>query len=204
MIIDFDSLSPASIYHCVTQSLIPRPVAWALTENPGGDYNLAPFSYFTAVSSEPPLVLLSMGKKPDGTVKDTRNNILARKHFVIHIAHREMAQAMTETSRTLPLGESELALADLPTVPFDGFPVPRLRDCRVAMACEFYDIKEIGPNAQGLIFARIRHLYLDDSVVTEEADGRLKIDATAVDPLGRLGASEYATLGEILHVPRPK
>lgn len=203
MIINFDSLSPASVYHCMTQSLIPRPVAWALTENPAGDYNLAPFSYFTAVSSTPPLVLMSMGKKPDGTLKDTRNNILARKHFVVHIAHREMAEVMTETSRTLPLGDSELERAGLATVAFDGFPVPRLKDCRVAMACEFYELKEIGPNAQALIFAEVKHLYLDDAVATQDDQGRLRVDAAAVDPVGRLGASEYATLGGILHVPRP-
>lgn len=204
MIIDFETLSAAEIYHAMTQTVIPRPVAWILSENEAGNFNLAPFSFFTALGSAPPLMMVSVGKKPDGQFKDTRANIEARKHFTIHIAHRELAAAMTETSRALPLGESELDRVNLTLVDFDGFSLPRLADCRVAFACELYQIQEIGDQPQSLIFGKIMRLYVADDVAYVDSDGRFKVDAARVDPIGRLGGSEYVSFGERLVIPRPK
>lgn len=204
MLLDLDEQSPGQIYHSMTQTLIPRPVAWVLSENPQGNYNLAPFSYFTAVCSDPPLVMISAGKKPDGSPKDTRGNILQRGCFVVHIGQSHQAGAMTESARPLPLGESELDTTGLKTVPFQGFSLPRLASAPVAMACELYEMQEIGPKEQALIFGRVRKIYLDDNVATLDEEGRLRVDASKVDPLARLGADEYATLGRILNVPRPR
>ncbi|TNE78255.1 MAG: flavin reductase family protein [Gammaproteobacteria bacterium] len=204
MFIDFEGMKPTDIYHVLTQTAIPRPVAWVLSENPDGGYNLAPFSFFTPITSNPPLVMLSVGHKPtDKTNKDTRVNIEQRKDFVLHIAHRELAGAVTETSRTLPLGESELDDLGLELVSFSGSRLPRLKDCRVAMACELEEIKEIGAGPQSLIFGRVKGVYLDDTVTAEDDKGRLKIRGDAIDPIGRLGGSEYVTFGEILKIPRP-
>jgi len=205
MIVDFAQLDAPKIYHVMTQTLIPRPVAWVLSENPAGDYNLAPFSYFTAVSSQPPLILISVGRKPkEGVAKDTRTNIEARKFFTVHIAHRELAAAMTETSRTLPHGESELDHVDLALTGFEGSPMPRLADCRIAMACELYEIQEIGPNRQSLIFGQVRRVYVADGVAATDDKGRLQVEAARVDPIGRLGASQYSTFGEVITIPRPQ
>tara|TARA_R100000322_G_scaffold170110_1_gene144255 strand:- start:3387 stop:4004 length:618 start_codon:yes stop_codon:yes gene_type:complete len=203
MDIDFKSLPPSDVYHCLTQTLIPRPVAWVLTENPAGDYNLAPFSYFTAVSSDPPLVMISVGKKPDGSFKDTRVNIEARGHFVIHQAHSGLAAPMTETARALEHGDSELDRIELTTTPFAGFSLPRLVQCRVAMACRLFELKEVGTNRQALIFGEVQHLYVDDKALIEDKKGRLKVDAAMLDPVGRLGANEYSKMGEVLTIPRP-
>ncbi len=204
MYIELEGLSRNQIYMTMTQSIIPRPVAWVLSDNGNGGYNLAPYSYFNAVCSEPPLIFISAGKKPDGSHKDTRVNIEERHHFVVHIAHRELAEPMTETSRTLPHGESELDLAQLKLTEFEGSPLPRLADCRVALACELYEIQEIGPAPQSLVFGKVRSIYLDDNVVSTDEKGRLKVHADKIDPIGRLGASEYVTFGEILSIPRPK
>ncbi|MFL1452984.1 flavin reductase family protein [Marinobacter sp. GN3S48] len=204
MLIDFDGMAPQNIYHILTQTVIPRPVAWVLSENPDGDYNLAPFSFFTPITSNPPLLMFSVGKKPtDGAFKDTRVNIEQRKRFVVHIAHRELASAMTETSRTMPHGESELVNTDLELTNFEGSELPRLKDCRVAMACELYDIKEIGPTPQTLVFGKILSVYVADEAARHDDKGRLVFDAAAIDPIGRLGGSEYVTFGEVLKIPRP-
>ncbi|MFV2033306.1 MAG: flavin reductase family protein, partial [Gammaproteobacteria bacterium] len=98
MIVPFDTLSPAKVYFTLIQTLMPRPVAWVLSENPDESYNLAPFSYFNAICSDPPLIMLSIGVKPDGGPKDSRLNIEAGKDFVVHIAHRELAPVVTQTS----------------------------------------------------------------------------------------------------------
>ena len=88
-------------------------------------------------------------------------------------------------------------------MPFGDFPMPRLADCRVAFACERYEIREIGGTPQSLILGEVKRIYVDDEVVTRDAKGRMKVDAAKVDPLGRLGASEYVTFGEVVRVPRP-
>ena len=69
MIVELHSLTPAQVYLHMIQVLVPRPIAWVLSENASGSFNLAPFSYFNAVCSDPPLIMLSVGKKPDGSFK---------------------------------------------------------------------------------------------------------------------------------------
>jgi flavin reductase (DIM6/NTAB) family NADH-FMN oxidoreductase RutF len=204
MYIELEGLSPNRIYATMTQAVIPRPIAWVLSDNGDGGYNLAPYSYFNAVSSEPPLVFISLGRKPDGSFKDSRINIEERRHFVVHIVHRDLTEPMVETSRTLPHGESEVDLIGLRLTEFEGFPLPRLEECRIALACELYEIKELGPAPQSLVFGKVRSIFVDDRVASKDAKDRLKIRAEAVDPIGRLGASEYVTFGEILSIPRPK
>ena len=204
MIVDFAELSPSRIYFTMTQTLVPRPIAWILSDNGNGDYNLAPFSYFNGVCSDPPLVMLSIGKKPDKSLKDSRANIIERKQFTIHIAHRELAPLVTESSRVLPFGESEQRRLGLELVPFGDHPVPRLSICRVAYACEFYQLIELGPLPQALILARVKAVYIDDAIAEIGEKNRLTVHADKLDPLGRLGGEHYGTLGGVLRVPLPR
>lgn len=204
MLIDLRELSPSQVYFNMIQTLIPRPIAWVLSENAKGGYNLAPFSYFNAVCSDPPLVMISVGKQPDGSHKDTRVNIETRKDFVIHITHREMLEAMNASSATLPPEVSEVEELGLETTSMEGSRLPRLAAARVAYACELYDILEIGNGPQSVILGRVNSIYIDDSVAAVNEKGRLKVDASTLDPVGRLGASEYVTFGEVVRVARPQ
>ncbi len=204
MIIPFDNLSPNKVYFTMIQTLVPRPVAWVISENPDKSFNLAPFSYFNAICSDPHLIMLSIGLKPDGGPKDTRLNIESGKDFVVHIAHREMAQLVTQTSATLPRGESELQRAGLQTCKFPGSRLPRLKDCRIAYACKLHDLQEIGKAPQALIFAEVTQVYIDDSVIEQDVKGRVKVLADRIDPIARLGGGEYTTFGEIVDIPRPE
>lgn len=203
MLIDLSALSPNQVYATITQTLIPRPIAWVLSLNEAGTFNLAPFSYFNAVSSAPPLLMLSLGKKPDGSDKDTHANIRDRNHFVVHLAHRAQLTALNESAATLPAGDSELTRLGLATTPVEGFPLPRLSDCRVAFCCERYEIHQIGEGAQTLILGLIRAVYVDDAATGRDPKGRLTVDAQRVDPLARLGAAAYATFGEVVELKRP-
>ncbi|WP_028300022.1 flavin reductase family protein [Oceanospirillum beijerinckii] len=204
MRIDISALSANNVYHLMTQSIIPRPVAWVLTANKGPGYNLAPFSYFNALSSEPPLVMLSMGKKPDGSLKDTRSNILNTKQLVIHIPNTAQAAEVTESARTLEYGDSELEHIDHPLVQEEGWPLPRLQDAPIAMLAELYELHELGPNKQAVIYCEIKEFFIQDECVIKEENNRINIDATAVDALARLGGGEYASLGEVFKIERPK
>ncbi|TRW49776.1 flavin reductase family protein [Aliidiomarina halalkaliphila] len=212
MIIALNENSSSQIYHLMTQTLIPRPIAWVLSEHAHGHLNLAPFSYFTAVSSAPPLLMFSVGNKADGKGKDTKVNIATNTHFVVHIPSSDHAHAVTESSRALPAEESELARLSLETVPFGDFPLPRLASCKVAFGCRLHHVHAIPGAPQDLIFGEIEQVYISDAVAEKtrhtKPDGssveRLHVDALKVDPLARLGADHYGNLGQILTVPRPK
>jgi len=203
MEIDLDTLSTNGVYHTLTRTVIPRPVAWVLSENAGGDYNLAPFSYFNAICSDPPLVMISVGKKRDDSPKDTWANIAARRHFVVHIAHEELLEPLNDSSATLPAGESEVDLLGLPLTPLTDSRLPRLSDARIALVCELYRLQEIGPLPQALILGRVKQVYIDDGMCSRDADGRLEIHADKIAPVARLGGTEYALFGRIRRLARP-
>lgn len=204
MLIDLETIDPKHIHPILTQTVIPRPVAWVLSTNPGGDYNLAPYSFFTVITSKPPILMVSVGKKPsDGSFKDTRVNLEARRQFVVHIGASEHAEAMTASSRHLDHGESELDQLDLKLVQEEGWPLPRVEGCPVALYCELREVIEMGDTPQSLVFGDIKRVFVDDRVGSINDQGRYVIDAKGIDPIARLGGSEYSTLGEILNVPRP-
>lgn len=201
MHIDMSTLSPIQAYALMTQTVIPRPVAWILTGNSDNTYNLAPFSYFNGLASDPPMIMISFGLAPDGAQKDTRVNIESRKEFIVHIAHREMAEAMTKSSATMPANESEVDMLKLSLAEMPGSSLPRLADCRVAYACEYDSVHMI--KDQAIVFATLKHLYAADEVVGKDSKGRMCVNAVDVDPLGRLGGGEYFGAGELISVERP-
>ncbi|MGO2341199.1 flavin reductase family protein [Vibrio litoralis] len=203
MNINVETNTQHSIYHLMTQTVMPRPVAWVLTESADNNYNLAPFSFFTPVCSEPPLLMFSVGNKPNGELKDTAANAIRTGKLVIHIAGMELAEVVTKTSATLEHGDSELMANDLNIETFDGFSLPRVKGCSIAFGCSLYKTDVIGDNDQTLVFAKVEEVYIDDSVIDHSREDRLIIDALKVNPLGRLGGIEYGKVTEVVSVQRP-
>ena len=203
MYLDLSQLSASQVYFTMTQTLIPRPIAWVLSDNGNDSLNLAPFSYFNAVCSDPPLIMLSVGFKPDGTHKDTAINIEQRKDFIVHIADARQVDSLNHSSITLAHGESELDQLDLKLTTITDSRLPRITNCPVAYICKRYDIQQIGNTNQTIIYGEVTSIYIDDNACTRDRAGRLKIDAKNIGPLLRLGAGEYASLGEIFTRKRP-
>lgn len=212
MIIDFAELSPNERYHTVTQTLVPRPIAWVLSQHEHGHLNLAPFSYFSAISSEPALLMFSVGDKTPGVGKDTKINIAKNPYFVVHIPSIQHAEAVTASSETLPAEQSELSLFEHECVDFDGFPLPRLAGVPVAYGCRLHSMQAVSGAPQTLVFGEIERVYIDDRcgqyVRSEKQDSQQKqhlvVDAKALNPLARLGGAQYGVLGEVITVKRPK
>lgn len=207
MNINPDELNPTQLYHTMIQTIIPRPIAWVLSDNGFGsqvsnNFNVAPFSYFSPVSTQPPVLVISIGKKPDGSLKDTRLNIIERQHFVVHIASSELAETVTASSATLPFGESEVERLGLGLTAFEGFSLPRLSCCNIAYGCELMEVKEIGSVPQAIFFGLVKQIYIADELI-ENNNGRSNIPAGKVDPLGRLGGDEYWVKGSVVTVKRP-
>lgn len=187
----------------MTQTIIPRPIAWVLSANSDASQNLAPFSYFNAVCSDPPLLMLSMGKKPDGSVKDTASNLSEGKHCVIHIAHAHQSDQVTATAATLAYGHSEIEANNIELIEHQNWPIKRIKDCPIAYLCKIHSTQQLGNTPQQLVFAEALEVYIDDAAVKQD-DNRLEIDALKINPLARLGASQYANLGDVFSKSRPK
>lgn len=204
MNLNFSDFSANQRYHLMTQTIIPRPIAWALTDSGNCNYNLAPFSYFTPVSSAPPILMLSVGKKPNGDDKDTLTNIISTEKVVIHIASEQDAQLVTKTAATLAHGESELNANKLTTCEFSDFSLPRLSQCDIAYGCELYEIKPLGDVPQSLIFVEVKQVYINDAIADIDEKQRIKVHAERVKPLARLGGGEYAAITSPFTMTRPK
>lgn len=204
MYLELGNMKPTNVYFNMMQTLVPRPIAWVLSENETGDFNLAPFSYFNAISSDPPLIMISVGKKPDGSNKDTRVNIENRNEFIVHIAHDELITPLNQSSESLSAGESEVKKLALDTTDFEGARLPRLKQCRIAYACECYQIHEIGNTPQTIIYGKVNSIYIDDQITSTTGKGYLKVHADKLRPIARLGANEYMEFGKIIHLVRPR
>lgn len=190
MIIDFAKLSASEIYHTMTQTIIPRPIAWVISDHGNGKLNLAPFSYFSAVSSNPPILSLSVGLKRDGSKKDTWRNIEERSHFVVQISRVEEVAIVLKSADPLEHGESEIEHCHLELADFENSPLPRLKKAPIAFYCEKHDIIPIGNGPQGLILGEIRSVYLDDQVAKRNPNSPIpQVSAEAVNPLARLGST---------------
>jgi flavin reductase (DIM6/NTAB) family NADH-FMN oxidoreductase RutF len=200
--IELNSMSSTSIYHLMTQTVIPRPVAWVLSKNNDKSLNLAPFSYFNAVCSDPPLCMLSMGKKPDGTAKDTVANLVEEAYCVVHIAHAKQADLVTATAASLKYAESEVEANKIKLIDHADWPLQRIAGCPIAYLCKVHSTQEIGNAPQQIIFVEAIELYVDDNAV-DQSNNRITIDALKVNPLARLGASQYANLGDVFTKSRP-
>ncbi len=117
MIIDFKTWDELSVYQLLIQTIVPRPIAWVLSQNSDlQSYNLAPFSYFNIVTDAPPTFMISISSKTDGAPKDTYVNICSGRPFTVHIASASFAKTVTETAAQRPYGESELSAAGLELV----------------------------------------------------------------------------------------
>ena len=200
--IELSGMSSTAVYHLMTQTVIPRPIAWVLSTNDDKSLNLAPFSYFNAVCSDPPLCMLSMGKKPNGNTKDTVTNLGEEAYCVVHITHAEQSDVVTATAATLEYGESEVEASGIKLVEHKQWPIKRIADCPIAYLCKVHSTQELGNAPQQIVFVEIIEMYIDDQVV-DQKNNRIQVDALKVNPLARLGASQYASLGEVFTRSRP-
>ena len=167
-------------------------------------FNLAPYSFFNTVSSEPPLVMISTGLRSDGRPKDTRENVKQRQDFLIHIASVAQLEDLNASSATLSAGESEVAHLGLTTFPLAGSRLPRLKDARVVFVRTLHGEKPQHRGQHHLDDPGARQgIYLDDEVVGRDPKGRRQIHADRIQPVGRLGAGEYVDFGRMIKLKRP-
>lgn len=203
MQIDPAERSARDLYFTMISAIVPRPIAWVSTRSTDGVENLAPFSFFTGVTANPPTLLFCAGTKRDGSPKDTPHNAETQGEFVVNVVPTAMAEAMVETSAELPAGVSEAEVGGIETVASVRVSPPRVVGAPVQFECVTHQVVPIHDGEERItsriVIGRIVLIHVDDAVL--DRDGR--IDVALLDPLARLGGQSYASLGEQRTIPRP-
>jgi len=197
MLIDPAGMAGPDLYRLMISAIVPRPIAWTSTLSPEGVPNAAPFSYFQALSSRPPTVMISVGRRRDGTPKDTRRNIEATGEFVVNIVSEASAGRMVMTSVDFPPETSEFEEVGLSPAPSTKVRPPRIAESAVALECRLDRVIDVGPS--GICLGEVVAFHVRDDVLA--ADGKT-VDPWKLKPLGRLGGSLYAPLREVWSIDR--
>ena len=195
MDIDPASLPPAEAHRLLISCVAPRPIAFVSTVSREGATNLAPFSFFNGVCSDPPVVSIAVATKRDGSKKDTWRNIEETGEYVINVVTPELMDAVIIGARELPHGESELDLSGEASLPSVRVKPPRLARSPVQMECSLLRIVEVEETA--LILGRILLYHVQDEVLRE---GR--VDPARLIFVGRMGGELYCRTTDRFERPR--
>jgi flavin reductase (DIM6/NTAB) family NADH-FMN oxidoreductase RutF len=181
-------------YKLLISSVVPRPIAFVSTLSADGILNLAPFSFFTAITARPPTIgFVSSRKGGETAKKDTLHNIESGGEFVVNIVTEYIAEQMHQTGADYAPEIDEFALSGLSPVPSLLVKPPRVSESPINLECKLYRTVEIGdgePGSGTLIIGEIIIYHVDDRLLV---NGR--IDSTLLKPVGKLAGSEYSTLG---------
>jgi len=194
MLIDFKEQQPKERYQLMVKTVIPRPIAWIVTQ--GEVLNVAPFSYFTPLSSEPATLIVSIGHKSDGTPKDTLRNLRESKKCVVCIVDEEHFEAMHFSSKPLENTQSEAAVFDIEMQNvLEGFP-PMPKGIKVAFFCEYLQEVALKGSKTIPIIVEIKHLYLEDKIISDKE--KINLEFSSIARVGR----GYASLREDIKTPK--
>jgi flavin reductase (DIM6/NTAB) family NADH-FMN oxidoreductase RutF len=196
MLIDPALHSHADNYKLLTNLVVPRPIAWVTTTNETGSINLAPFSFFNAVSGNPLYVVIGIGLNDAGEPKDTTKNILRSGEFVVNFVTEDLFDAMNISAADFPAQESELEAANLTAASSAKVQAPRVAESQASLECRLFHAMPLGQNT--LIIGEVVMFHVADQLIDPD---RLYIKGFA--PIGRLGSpAAYCRTEDRFDVPR--
>ena len=202
MIIDPREVGFQNVYKLLIGAVVPRPIAFVSTVSREGIRNLAPFSFFTAVSANPPVVCFCpMRRSGSNPYKDTLSNISVTGEFVVNIVSEEFAEKMNVSSADFPPEVDEFEASGLTPVPSDLVRPPRVAESHVQMECKLYLTLEIGelPGSGNLVLGEVVRFHVDDQYFDD-----FKIDPDKLRPIGRMGGATYTRTTDRFDMARPK
>ena len=207
MEIDPARLSASRRYRWLISLIVPRPIAFVSSRAADGTLNLAPFSFFMGVSSDPPVLAIAVSQR-EGSLKDTAHNILATREFVVNAAGEEHAEAINRASGDWDSDIDEFTLAGLAPEASLRVAPPRVAGAAFALECRLHGSLAVGapPRQTTLLLGEIVWMHVRDDVLEVHADPDEPryADPTRLRPLARLGRNLYTRLGPLLALDRPR
>ncbi|MDR5781465.1 flavin reductase family protein [Caballeronia sp. LZ065] len=191
MEIDFEAITEYQRYKLMASLIVPRPIALVTTLGADGIVNAAPFSMFNMLGEEPPIVMLSINRLADGTLKDTAVNIPREKEFVVHLADEAIAQQMHRCGERFAADISELDEVGFTALASSRVKPPRIAQAPVAFECELWET----------LTTASRHIFIGKVLMLHARDELIDLESWRVRlqhyfPVGRFGASDYITTRE--------
>lgn len=183
--------------------VVPRPIGWISSQDGNGVVNLAPYSFFNGVASDPPTVMFSSnGVHSEGSYKDSVKNVRDTGEFVCNLATWEIREAMNTTSAMVARSVDEFELSGLTPVPSRLVKPPRVKESPVHLECKYLQIVELPcdkPEQSNLVvFGQVVGIHIDDSIIS---DGM--IDMNVFKPIARLGYFDYSVVDNVFSMRRP-
>tara|TARA_B100001093_G_scaffold336110_1_gene320963 strand:- start:2475 stop:3095 length:621 start_codon:yes stop_codon:yes gene_type:complete len=180
----------------------PRPIGWISSCGKGGSINLAPYSYFNAISEQPPMVMFSSAPSVNAQHKDSLRNVIDNEEFVVNVVSAALGDAMNITSADLAYGQNEFTAAGLEMADCNTVKVPRVAAAPAALECKLWRVVELPKSDTGgtgvMVIGTITGIHIADETIK---DG--KIDVTSYQPLARLGYMDYARIDDVFAMARP-
>jgi flavin reductase (DIM6/NTAB) family NADH-FMN oxidoreductase RutF len=190
----------SNIYKLMIGSIVPRPIAFVSTVNAQGARNLAPFSFFNGVCSNPPIILFSTVIRKDGKHKDTLYNVEATREFVVNIVSEDFARQMNACSADFPPEIDEFQVSGLTPVPSEIVKPPRVKEARISMECKLVQIARFGsaPGGGCTVFGEVLRFHVWDELLDN-----FRIDPDKLHPIGRMGGPTYTRTADRFDLARP-
>jgi flavin reductase (DIM6/NTAB) family NADH-FMN oxidoreductase RutF len=201
MLLKAEELSIKDNYKLIIGSVLPRPIALVSTLSDDGVPNLAPFSFFTGLTSKPPTIGFAPALKGNqGDKKDTLTNVEASKEFVVNIVNEDISEQMVKTASEVAPDVNEFEVAGFTAVDSIMVKAPRVKESPINLECRLYQVVHIGDGTAGsgaFVIGEIVAYHIDDILYS---DG--KIDTALLKPVGRLAGQDYTTLGRCFSMER--
>jgi flavin reductase (DIM6/NTAB) family NADH-FMN oxidoreductase RutF len=199
--LDFDPavMERIRVYKIVAGSVLPRPIGLISTATPGGRRNLAPFSFFNALSSDPPYVAVSISTHiPDGRPKDTLRNILDTGEFVANLVSEDIVKAQDACAHEFPPEVDEFEVSGLTPAPSVRVKPPAVLESRVNLECRLFQAIPLPKSSYTLVLGEVIHMRVAEEVMEE--GGRVNLAKLA--PVGRMVGNAYCRTRDMFTLQR--
>jgi flavin reductase (DIM6/NTAB) family NADH-FMN oxidoreductase RutF len=197
---DPEEMEQSAVYKLLTGAIIPRPIGWISTIDENGINNLAPFSFFNAISDDPPHVMFAISKASFIT-KDTLKNVLENQQFVVNMVTENVVEQMNTSAQAVASDIDEFQLAGVTPLPSVKIKPMRVKESPITFECEMVHHYFLENHKQGgacIVIGRIVMMHIDKSVLLDN----YKINMETYKPVARLAGSNYSKIGEMFSIKR--
>ena len=201
MFLDLNDNSNHSVYSYLVGGISPRPIAWVSTLSEEGVANIAPYSFFTVASCNPPVLSVTQVNPRDNANKDTLNNLLATKECVVNIVSHSLVEQMNQSCADYPRDVSEFDAANIQRTPSQLVSVPSVAASKVRYECKLREVITISDEPSGgqMMLLDVVGIFLDDTVLVNGY-----IDPTRLDAVGKMGGDYFSTTKDKFALKRPQ